>query len=262
MIRPSLRTSSASGANSSRSTAPLPPSTRSTAPAIAGPPDAFMRVSLRAKVVLVALVLAVIPLVGYVHVKQIERLLRESQEQSLRATARAIGMALHDRPQLLGLRPGEPASDEMELILKSLARAESRVWIVDQNQRLLALAGDLKKRPPDEELDWLARLVHPLAAPFLDRPKENFDDSLPEAEFANPAVASALQGVPARRVRPSVDGGAQILSATSPIWSGEQVIAAVVAEETTNAARSVYNRALEQVVAVTLIAFLAGAIVL
>ena len=49
-----------------------------------------MRVSLRAKVVLVALVLAVIPAVGYVHVKQIERLLREGQEQALRATARAI----------------------------------------------------------------------------------------------------------------------------------------------------------------------------
>src|SRR5256885_16176766 len=104
-----------------------------------------MRVTLRAQVVLVALVLAVIPLVGYVHVKQIERLLRESQEQALRATARAIGMALHDR---------ELGADEMQLILKSLGRAESRVWIVDQNQRLLALVGDLKKQPPEEEADW------------------------------------------------------------------------------------------------------------
>jgi dedicated sortase system histidine kinase len=221
-----------------------------------------MRVSLRAKVVLVALVLAVIPAVGYVHVKQIERLLREGQEQALRATARAIGMALHDRPQLLELRPNEPASDEMQLILKSLARAESRVWIVDQNQRLLALVGDLKKQPPQEEPDWATKLVHPIAAPFLERPSEDFDDSLPEAEFASPAVTRALEGVPARRTRQSVDGRAQIISATSPIWSGEQVIAAVVAEETTNAARSVYNRALEQVVAVTLIAFLAGAVVL
>src|SRR5437773_2182361 len=119
-----------------------------------------MRVPLRAKVVLVALVLAVIPLVGYVHVKQIERLLREGQEQALRATA------------------------------------------------------------------------------------------------------SALEGVPARRLRPSVDGRATIVSASQPIWSGEQVIAAVVAEETTNAARSVYNRALEQVVAVTLVAFVAGALAL
>jgi two-component system, OmpR family, sensor histidine kinase ChvG len=217
-------------------------------------------------VVLVALVLAVIPLVGYVHVKQIERLLRDGQEQALRATARAIAMALHDRPQLLGMRPGEPASDEMQLILKSLARAESRVWIVDQNQRLLALVGDLKSRPPEDEraapLDFATRLVHPLTARLLDLPTEDFDDSLPESEIAGPAAVSALQGVPARRLRPSVDGRATIVSAAYPIWSGEQVIAAVVAEETTNTARSVYNRALEQVVAVTLIAFLAGALAL
>ncbi|HEY5900256.1 MAG TPA: ATP-binding protein [Burkholderiales bacterium] len=223
-----------------------------------------MKVTLRAKVVLVALVLSVIPLVGYVHVKQMEKILRDAQEQALRANARAIAMALHDRPQLLDLRPGEPASAEMELILKSLARAESRVWIVDQNQRLLALVGDLKKRmPEDESLDFATRLVHPVVVRLLERPTEDFDDSLPESEIASGTVAvSALQGVPARRLRESVDGRATILSASAPIWSGEQVAAAVVAEETTNTTRSVYNRALEQVVAVTLIAFLAGGLTL
>jgi two-component system, OmpR family, sensor histidine kinase ChvG len=225
-----------------------------------------MRLPLRAKVVLVALVLAVIPLVGYVHVKQMERLLRDGQEQALRGTARAIAMALHDRPQLLALRPGEPASDEMQLILKSLARAESRVWIVDQNARLLALVGDLRRGAPEEErvppLDFVTRLVHPLTALVLERPAEDFDDALPESEIQSGVAASALQGVPARRTRASVDGRAQILSAAYPIWSGEQVIAAVVAEETTNTARSIYNRALEQVVAVTLVAFLAGALAL
>jgi two-component system sensor histidine kinase ChvG len=222
-----------------------------------------LRVTLRAKLVLVALVLSVIPLVGYVHVKQMERLLREGQEQALRANARAIAMALHDRPQLLELRPGEPAGDEMQLILKSLARAESRVWIVDRSQRLLALVGDLKQRPREEDTDLATRLVHPVAALFLDRPTEDFDDSLPESEIANGVVArSALDGVPARRQRDSVDGRASILAASHPIWSGEQVIAAVVAEETTNTARSVYNRALEQVVAVTVVAFAAGALTL
>jgi two-component system sensor histidine kinase ChvG len=219
-----------------------------------------LRVTLRAKLVLVALVLSVIPLVGYVHVKQIERLLREGQEQALRSNARAIAMALHDRPQLVELRPGEPASDEMQLILKSLARAESRVWIVDRNQRLLALVGDLKQRPREEEVDLATRLVHPVAALFLERPTEDFDDSLPESEIAN--AASALQGVPARRLRESVDARATIVSASHPVWAGEQVVAAVVAEETTNTTRSVYNRALEQVVAVTLIAFAAGALTL
>jgi two-component system, OmpR family, sensor histidine kinase ChvG len=226
-----------------------------------------MRISLRAKMVLVALVLALIPLVGYLHVKQMERLLREGQEQALLATARAIATALHDRPQLLELRAGQPASGEMELILKSLARADSRIWIVDQQQRLLALAGDLKKSAPVEEssgpLDLAIRLVRPVTSFVLERPSDDFDDALPEEEIANgPVAASALQGVAARRWRLTPDSRAVILSASYPVWDGERVVAAVVAEETTNRIRSVYNRAMEQVVAVTLISFLAGGLVL
>jgi len=223
-----------------------------------------MRVGLRAKVVLVALVLSVIPLLGYVHVKQMEKLLRDGQEQALLATARAIATALHDRPQLLELRAGQPASGEMELILKSLSRADSRIWIVDQHQRLLALAGDLKKRSADEPSpDMVTRLVRPVASLVLERPTEDFDDSLPEEEIANgPVAASALSGVPTRRWRQSSDSRAVILSASHPVWAGDEVVAAVVAEETTNAPRSAYNRAMEQVVAVTLVAFLAGAVTL
>ena len=226
-----------------------------------------MRISLRAKMVLVALVLAVIPLVGYLHVKQMERLLREGQEQALLATARAIATALHDRPQLLELRAGQPASGEMELILKSLARADSRIWIVDQQQRLLALAGDQKKTTPLEEgagaLDLAMRMVRPVTSFVLERPSNDFDDALPEDEIANgPVATSALQGVAARRWRQTPDSRAVILSASYPVWDGERVVAAVVAEETTNRIRSVYSRAMEQVVAVTLIAFFAGGVVL
>lgn len=226
-----------------------------------------MRLSLRAKMVLVALVLALIPFVGYLHVKQMERLLREGQEQALLATARAIATALHDRPQLLELRAGQPASGEMELILKSLARADSRIWIVDQQQRLLALAGDLKRSAPLEEgsgaLALAMRLLRPVTSFVLEPPSNDFDDALPESEIAyGPVATSALQGVAARRWRQTPDSRAVILSASYPVWDGERVVAAVVAEETTNRIRSVFNRAMEQLVAVTLLAFLAGALVL
>lgn len=223
-----------------------------------------MRLGLRVKVVLVALVLAVIPWVGTLHVKQMEALLRDGQEQALLASARAIATALNDRPELLS---GMAGSSEIDLILKSLARPQSRIWIVDQRQRLLALAGDLKTRAPAADspapLDFATRLVRPVTAFVLERPSENFDDALPESEIANgPAASSALQGVPARRWRHSLDSRAVILSASYPVWAGERVAAAVVAEETTNAIRSVYHRALEQLVAVTLVAFLVGALTL
>jgi len=202
-------------------------------------------------------VLSVIPVLGSLHLKQMERLLREGQEQALLATARAIATALHDRPELLELRAGTPARGEMELILKSLSRAESRIWIVDREQRLLALAGDLK-RAPITEGSFLSVVLEKV----LERPTNDFDDALSEAEIRSPVAASALEGVPGRRWRLSPDSKAVILSASHPVWDGERIVAAVVAEETTNSIRSIYSRALEQLVASTLIAFGVGALTL
>jgi dedicated sortase system histidine kinase len=223
-----------------------------------------LKIGLRSKVVLVALVLAVIPFVGWLHVQQMEALLRQNQEQALLATARSVATALSSRPDPLGLRPSE-----LDLTLKLLARAESRIWIVDQRHRLIALAGSLKSdedaetlAPPPAPLDYTMRLIRPVTNRMLERPTNDFDDALPESEIVNPVAASALQGVAARRWRNSPDSRAVILSAAYPVWAEDRVVAAVVAEETTNAIRSIANRALEQVVAVTLIAFLAGALAL
>lgn len=59
---------------------------------------------LHGQVALVALVLLVIPWVGYTYVKAMEKLLRENQEQQVIAAARGIATALQDRPRLLELQ--------------------------------------------------------------------------------------------------------------------------------------------------------------
>jgi two-component system, OmpR family, sensor histidine kinase ChvG len=251
---------------------------------------------LRAKVLLVALVLLAIPWVGYDYVKEMERLLRAGQEQNLVATARAIATALHDRPQLLQLRAPRPgaentdnpatsneggmqrvvtgtraASEEIQQIIKGLGRAESRIWAVDSNLNLLAIAGSLKQEsvgaraaePEPGALAALTRLLRPLSARLLRRPSADFDDALPESAIASGReVASALGGVPAWRWRNTPDGRAVILSAAHPIWSGEEVVGAVVVEETSNAILTLSNRALEQLLTVTLVAFAVGALTL
>ena len=227
-----------------------------------------LRFGLRAKVLAVALALAPIPWLGYRYVKEMESVLREGQEQALVATARAVAPALHDRPELLELRPGLAASGEMERILRSLGRAESRIWIVDREQRLLAIAGDLRKRTTAENepaalLDHVARALRPVTAFLLERPTEDFDDALSESQISGGAeVRNALLGMQGRRWRQSADSRAVILSAAHPIWDGEEVVAALVVEETTNAVRSVSNRTLEKLVAVTLVAFGLGALAL
>ncbi len=131
---------------------------------------------LHGQVALVALVLLVIPWVGYTYVKAMEKLLRDNQEQQVIAAARGIATALQDRPKLLELRgpsqkiteikaepeappatdpdapkplpppPAPPvtsASEEVRIIVTGLARAGLRIWVVDAQLQLVAATGDL-----------------------------------------------------------------------------------------------------------------------
>jgi dedicated sortase system histidine kinase len=119
------------------------------------------------------------------------------------------------------------------------------------------------ERPGVDALDVFARSLRPVTAVLLERPTEEFDDALPESQISGAGeVRSALQGMAGRRWRHSSDARAVILSAAHPIWSGDEVAGAVVVEETTNAIRSLSNRTLEKVVALTLAVFVLGAIVL
>ncbi|TVO58699.1 ATP-binding protein [Denitromonas halophila] len=65
-----------------------------------------IRISLRSKLALMALVLLALPWVGYQYVQEMERFLLDGQRQGLIATARAVATALHERPQLFGRPPG------------------------------------------------------------------------------------------------------------------------------------------------------------
>ncbi len=235
------------------------------------------RLSIRTKVVLVSLVLAAIPFVGYGYVREMENILRAAQEQRVIATARAVATALHDRPRLLEFsaeddgsrrRPAaRAATQEIELILIGLRRASSRIFVIDQQRRLLAMAGSLRQEPPAEPADtggawnWVqSKLLRPLWAQLLQRPPEDFDDAIPEDLLSGgKEVDAALSGVPASRWRPTPDGRAVVLGAAHPIWSGTEVIGAVVAEETTNSVLTLRNRVFEQLLTVTLVVFVLGA---
>ncbi len=234
--------------------------------------------SIRSKLLLVSLVLLTIPFVGYGFVREMENVLRAGQEQVLLSTARAVATTLHDRPQLLDRRveesedgmPLEAASStagEIEQIVKSLRRSESRIWVIDRQHRLLALEGGLRRNAassvtgaPTGVIGRIEDIVlRPLYTLLLKRPREDFDDALPEAVLSGgKEVYSALSGVPASRWRHTTDQRAVILSAAHPIWNGDEVAGAVVVEETTNAVLSLRNRAFEQLIAVTLAVFLLG----
>ena len=234
--------------------------------------------SIRAKLAIVALVLLVIPWVGYTYVKTMENLLRENQVQAVVASARAVATALQDRPRLLELREPtaaegaaaapRPVSEQVQLLVTGLARPGSRIWVVDSRLRLVATAGNLDPAPgpADKDLAFgpLERGVRVVLQFIFERVQHAVpaatEEVIPDdVVFGGREMERALDGTPSWRLRKTPDGRTAILTALNPVWVGDAVVGAVIVEETTQAIVSLSNRALEQLVAVTLIAFGAGA---
>ncbi len=237
--------------------------------------------SIRAKLAIVALVLLVIPWVGYTYVKTMERLLRDNQVQAVVAAARAVATALQDRPRLLELRAPpategtaaapRPVSEEIQLLVTGLARAGSRIWVVDSRLRLVATAGNLdpasvatNDRLAFGPLERAVRAALQYVFEQVQRPADpSTEEVIPDdVVFGGREMERALDGTPSWRSRKSPDGRTAIITALNPVWVGDTVVGAVVVEETTQAIVSFSNRALVQLVAVTLIAFGVGALAL
>ena len=245
------------------------------------------------------MLLLALPWAGYSYVREMERFLLDGEEQALLATARAVATALHDRPGLLRAPPsrddelrreaeeelrrlaverGEtvPAPDanvidreedvtarreieEISAILRGVQRTTSRIWVVTHELRVLALAGSLKREGAAAEETLTQRLLGLL----IPRPSEDFDDAIADDVLATGReISEALAGRPGVRLRNTPDGKAVVISAAHPIWSGDEVVGAVVAEESTNPILSVRSVALRRLVVLTLTVFAFAAAVL
>ena len=252
---------------------------------------------IRAQLLLVLTVFLAIPWLGYEYVRELERFLRDAQERALAATAQAVAIALHDRPRLFEARPAPPGSlgaerrsdaaaamagasvdagdsPEIEQIIHGLSRTTARIWVVDRGQNVLARAGSLR-RTEDPDADaaggnasrlarawtWVEReALQPLYARVLQQPSEEFSDERRVATGRD--VEGALAGILTIDRRPTSDGKAVIVSAAQPIWVGEQVKGAVIAEETTNAVLAERNRAFARLFNIVLAALLVGSVAL
>lgn len=152
-------------------------------------------------------------------------------------------------------------SPELTRILRGLDRQTARIWIVDEEQRVRAVVGNLggafraKKdspglfgalyQPVDIFFDWLLGL-----------PEADFEDIETTATHRSEVIISeALKGSAQSRRRLTADGRGEILAAATPIWSGGDVIGAVIVEQGTTEVLKLQRNALQTVAAVTLIAF-------
>ncbi|MCP4322370.1 MAG: proteobacterial dedicated sortase system histidine kinase, partial [Alteromonadales bacterium] len=166
-------------------------------------------------------------------------------------------------------------SPEIDKILKGLSHTQSRLWVVDSHQRVLASAGDIHQAygvwannsEPTIPLSWWQttknRLLAPLYNMLLSEPDNDFIDELQgsirlDSEF----IKMALSGQSQSNWRLTPDNKAMILSAASPIFVGDKVMGIVVAEETTNGIRTLRNQALERLFNVLISVIFVGTLLL
>lgn len=163
-------------------------------------------------------------------------------------------------------------SPEIERIIKGLQYSGARVWVLDKHMRVLARSGNIQQaqgisgggsvdiKSGNQLWEYLEdRILLPLYYKILTKPPAEFIDDLADAfALQGRDIAEALGGKPSTLWRLSSDSKAVILSAAHPIFIDNQVMGAVVVEQTTNGIRSLRNQALEKqfhfILAVILIA--------
>nr|WP_232848812.1 proteobacterial dedicated sortase system histidine kinase [Bowmanella yangjiangensis] len=161
-------------------------------------------------------------------------------------------------------------SPEIEQIIKGLGHTNSRIWVVDQHQRVLAKSGDIKNsdgiwsRPAATRDDsWWGkaaeRWLYPLYYKILTRPPSDFIDELYDvANLQGSHIEQALEGKAGSSWRLTPDSKAVVLAAAYPVYIDDMVMGAVIAEETTNGIRSLRNLALEKLFTLMLAVMLLG----
>ncbi len=231
---------------------------------------------IRFRLLLVALVLLALPLLAAQFIASMEQTLRRSQEEQIGATARAVAAALSDRPALFARAQGDSdqageerrrivalfaaadpdaaaslgnayvPSEEIERLLAIMGRKSSRLWVIDARSRVRGLSGTLRDTAPRRPLGgWLK----PIAALVVPAPRVAPGD---ESKPGRGQVDRALIGVSSSEWRGTRDRDVAILSAAQPVFVADDIIGAVVVEETTGAIQILKESALENLLLVTL----------
>ncbi|MGF1723469.1 proteobacterial dedicated sortase system histidine kinase [Photobacterium nomapromontoriensis] len=150
-------------------------------------------------------------------------------------------------------------SPEIDNILKGMGHTSSVIRVIDKHQRVLAQTGDIQQsngvwsssvKYSNNDASWWSTIeekwLHPLYYRYLIDAPVSFEDSLKDAaKVQGVHISQALAGRGYSHWRQSEDGKAMILAAAYPIWLGDNVMGAVIAEESTVGIQTLRNRAME-----------------
>ena len=245
-----------------------------------------MAPGIRPRLLMVALVLLALPWLAAEFIGSMERFLRHAQQEQVAATARVVAAALSDRPALFERSGGETnvedeerrriialfaaadadaaaslgaayaPSEEIERLLNIMGRRATRLWVIDSRSRVRGLSGSLREAGARQPM---SRWLRPIATLVAPPPRvEPGDESRP----VRGQIDRALIGISSTHWRATRDRDVAILSAAQPIFVGDDIVGAVVLEETTLATQILKESALEDLLAVTLAVVAASLVIL
>lgn len=182
-------------------------------------------------------------------------------DEQTRSIAAIVGTSGTSSTSQLGtLRRPTP---EIDRIVAGMGHTNSRIQVIDSEQRLLLTVGNLQSATGlvlQETNDavsgsgpwfWVrSQILQPIYDLVLSRPTEEFIDELYEGGVIEGAeIRTALEGQPSTRFRAIIDdqGDEQtrILEAAYPIVAGGDILGAVLVDQNMNGIRTFRNQALE-----------------
>lgn len=147
-----------------------------------------------------------------------------------------------------------PSRDISAIVAALGATPGRRIWVVDRESRVLARGGSLTRATALDEVpkvfSWILRL------PAVVR----FADPGPVSRLDNAEVRTALTGQTATRWRASENESLFVVSAAHPVWSGDNVVGAVLVEESSLPIQTARSQALVELFTTTLVVFVVAAV--
>jgi two-component system, OmpR family, sensor histidine kinase ChvG len=167
-------------------------------------------------------------------------------------------------------------SESIERLLSGLANDGSRIWVVDSRMMVRGLEGSLNDRPPLKAwaatekigvVTWFRGIYQATIRPLMGTTNQSSSGMVVEETSAVTSsvmaqVDRALTGQSTVGIREAARDGILVQFATQPIWLGDDIVGAVVVEESDRNSRSIKIAGVEALLAMTLVIFLVGFVAL
>jgi len=159
-------------------------------------------------------------------------------------------------------------SPKLEKIISALERPATKILVVDKLKRVRVIVGDLYRKAGGEHEKiqagaWRGDFFAPLYRLFakrVSRPIADKSTYLSELNLAD--ISRALRGESVSLRSPIAGGDSEIITAIEPLRTGDDILGAVIVEQTTDSILAVENRITKNTILITILVFAIGTIVL